>query len=126
MEGVPEKEKTVGGMMVKELSSKYLGDQLRDCLAWHPFGSGENRGNSVGCGQIIKTVKAKPLILHSVLSALEICIRFLTRKYCYESSAFPGWRMGVGDAWKAVRRVQAQCDEDKGCSQLGRRGRDCK
>lgn len=42
------------------------GGQLGDCLHWHHSVSGENKINSVGCAQIIKTVTAKQLILHLV------------------------------------------------------------
>lgn len=55
MKGVPEKEKAAGGVM-REVSSQHMRGQLRGCwtyiILWGVTGV-----NSVGCGQIIKTVR---------------------------------------------------------------------
>lgn len=64
MGGHPEKEKTQGGVMVQEVGGG--GRQLRDCLDWRHFKRTENSINLAGCGQLIKTVRAKRLILHLV------------------------------------------------------------
>ena len=42
------------------------GRQLRDCLDWRHFKRTEKSINLAGCGQLIKTVRAKRLILHLV------------------------------------------------------------
>lgn len=78
--GIPEKEKTMGRMMVRGVSSKPIGGQLGDCLDWHHFGNRENSVNSVSCSQIIKTMRVKQLILHLVFWAIGVCITYLSQE----------------------------------------------